>query len=143
MDYQTVLHLSSRLGHWKLTALFCSEEIDADPNVTDIKNFTPLHYACLAGNTKDSRILLNTGANVILQNYVSTWIPIFFKSFNDMETFYPWMELYFNLHLFLSVWWLPNTYGNTIWQRENIALSTWVKICLSTEKQEETTKQNR
>ena len=71
LDYQTVLHLSSRLGHWKLTALFCSEEIDADPNVTDIKNFTPLHYACLAGHTKDSRILLNTGANVMLQNYVS------------------------------------------------------------------------
>ena len=71
LDYQTVLHLSSRLGHWKLTALFCSEEIDADPNVTDIKNFTPLHYACLAGNIKDSRILLNTGANVIVQNYVS------------------------------------------------------------------------
>jgi ankyrin repeat protein len=59
------------LGHWKLTALFCSEEIDADPNVTDIKNFTPLHYACLAGNAKDARILLNSGSNVLLQNYVS------------------------------------------------------------------------
>ena len=66
-----MLHLSSRLGHWRLTALFCSEEIDADPNVTDVKNFTPLHYACLAGNTKDSRILLNSGSNVTLQNYVS------------------------------------------------------------------------
>ena len=65
-----MLHLSSRLGHWKLTALFCSEEIDADPNVTDIKNFTPLHYACLAGNAKDARILLNSGSNVLLQNYV-------------------------------------------------------------------------
>ena len=77
MDYQTVLHLSSRLGHWKLTALFCSEEIDADPNVTDIKNFTPLHYACLAGNAKDARILLNSGSNVLLQNYVSNTIYFF------------------------------------------------------------------
>ena len=87
LDYQTVLHLSSRLGHWKLTALFCSEEIDADPNVTDIKNFTPLHYACLAGNIKDSRILLNSGANVILQNYVSKYLftPKYFWNWQNFD----------------------------------------------------------
>ena len=32
LDYQTVLHLSSRLGHWKLTGLFCSKEIGAQVN---------------------------------------------------------------------------------------------------------------
>ena len=72
LDFQTVLHLSSRLGHWKLTGLFCSTEVGADPNVRDIKNFTPLHYAALGSHVKDARILLYSGANVTLMNDVST-----------------------------------------------------------------------
>ena len=68
LDYQTVLHLSSRLGHWKLTGLFCSEEIGGNVNARDLKNFTPLHYGCLGGHTKDTRILLDSGANVTLLN---------------------------------------------------------------------------
>ena len=72
LDLQTVLHLSSRLGHWKLTGLFCSTEVGADPNVRDIKNFTPLHYAALGSHVKDARILLYSGANVTFMNDVST-----------------------------------------------------------------------
>ena len=71
LDYQTVLHLSSRLGHWKLTGLFCSKEVGADPNVRDMKNFTPLHYAALGSHVKDTRILLHSGANVTIINDVS------------------------------------------------------------------------
>ena len=91
-----MLHLSSRLGHWRLTALFCSEEIDADPNVTDVKNFTPLHYACLAGNTKDSRILLNSGSNVTLQNYVSLYIMKLFIVLQQKESYTSFSHGYYD-----------------------------------------------
>lgn len=41
---------------------------NADPNVKDINNSTPLHYACLTGNTNIIKVLLEHGVGINSKN---------------------------------------------------------------------------
>ena len=72
----TALHLAAWKGHSQIVEYLLEEKLSAEVDCFSEFDFTPLHLACLEGNTRTVSLLLLKGADVSRKDQLSGSLPL-------------------------------------------------------------------
>ncbi len=75
------IHWAASSGNIEIVRFLLSDEINENPNLTRMNNFTPLHSASMYGHHQIVELLIEKGADVNIQTEPQKYAPIHSASF--------------------------------------------------------------